>query len=54
MSKIDRALVSIDWDLAFPNALLQEISSNVCDHAPFHLSMSASFRPVKRFKFEIF
>jgi endonuclease/exonuclease/phosphatase family metal-dependent hydrolase len=47
MTKIDRALVSIDWDLAFPDAVLQAISSSVSDHAPLHLSMSAGFRPKK-------
>jgi hypothetical protein len=54
MSKIDRALVSVDWDLAFPDALIQAISSSVSDHAPLHLSMTAALRPKKRFKFETF
>jgi hypothetical protein len=54
MTRIDRALVSIDWDLAFPDSLLQAISSSVSDHAPLHLSMTAALRPKKRFKFEAF
>jgi hypothetical protein len=54
MSKIDRALVCVDWDLAFPDSLLQAISSSVSDHAPLHLSMTATLRPKKRFKFETF
>jgi hypothetical protein len=54
MSKIDRALVSIDWDMEFPDALLQALTSSVSDHAPLHLSMQASLRPKKRFKFELF
>jgi exonuclease III len=54
MSKIDRALVSVDWDLAYPDSLLQAISSSVSDHAPLHLSMNAAHRPVKRFQFESF
>jgi hypothetical protein len=54
MTKIDRALVSVDWDLAFQDSLLQAISSSVSDHAPLHLSMTAALKPKKRFKFEIF
>jgi hypothetical protein len=54
MSKIDRALVSVDWDLAFPNAMLQALASTISDHAPLHLSLSASFRPKHRFRFESF
>jgi hypothetical protein len=54
LTKIDRALVSIDWELAFPNALLQALSSAVSDHTPLHMSMTASFRPKKRFRFELF
>jgi hypothetical protein len=54
MSKIDRALVSVDWDLAFPNAMLQAMASTLSDHAPLHLSLNASFRPKHRFCFESF
>ena len=54
MSKIDRALVSVDWDLNFLNSLLQAISSSVSDHAPLHLSMNASLHSKRRFKFELF
>jgi hypothetical protein len=51
LTRIDRALVSIDWDLQNPNAFLQALSS---DHAALHLSFSASLRPKRRFKFELF
>jgi hypothetical protein len=34
MSKTDRALVSVDWDLSYPDALLHAISTSVSDHAP--------------------
>jgi hypothetical protein len=54
MSKIDRALVSIDWELSFPDVFLQATSSSVSDHAPLHLSMNASYRPKRRFRFELF
>ena len=54
MTRIDRALVSIDWELRYPDALLQALSSSVSDHTPLHLSMTAMNRPAKRFKFELF
>jgi hypothetical protein len=54
MTMIDRALVSIDWDLMYPDSVLQALSSSVSDHAPLHLSLSAGFRPKRRFKFEMF
>jgi exonuclease III len=54
MSRIDRVLVSADWDLQNPDAMLQALSSSALDHAPLHVSMSAAFRPKRRFKFELF
>jgi endonuclease/exonuclease/phosphatase family metal-dependent hydrolase len=36
MSRIDCALISIDWDLAYPDSLLQAISLSVSDHAPLY------------------
>jgi endonuclease/exonuclease/phosphatase family metal-dependent hydrolase len=54
MTRIDRALVSVDWDLQNPDALLQAMSSSISDHAPLHLSLSVAFRPKQRFKFELF
>ncbi|XP_073362417.1 uncharacterized protein [Aegilops tauschii subsp. strangulata] len=53
MTKIDRVLVSVDWELNFPDVLLQALSSNISDHAPLHLSTSALFCPKRRFRFEI-
>ncbi|XP_073368076.1 uncharacterized protein [Aegilops tauschii subsp. strangulata] len=52
MTKIDRVLVSVDWELNFPDVLLQALSSNISDHAPLHLSTSAPFCPKRRFRFE--
>ena len=52
-TKIDRVLVSVDWELNFPDVLLQALSSNISDHAPLHLSTSAPFCPKRRFRFEI-
>jgi exonuclease III len=54
LTRIDRALVSVDWDLCNPDALLQALTTNVSDHAPLHLSLSAGFRPKRRFRFEVF
>jgi exonuclease III len=52
MSRIDRALVSVDWDLLNPDAILQALSSSVSDHAPLHLGLNAAIRPKRRFRFE--
>jgi hypothetical protein len=54
MSKIDRALVSVDWDLLYPDAMLQAMVSSITNHASLHLSLNASFRPKQRFRFEVF
>ena len=54
MTCIDRALVSVDWDLGFPNALLQALSSSVSDHVPLHLATNAVHKPKWRFRFELF
>jgi hypothetical protein len=54
MSRIDRCLVSVDWDLQNADALLQALSSSASDHAPLHLSLGASFRPCRRFRFEMY
>lgn len=52
LTKIDRVLVSVDWELANPDCLLQVLSTNVSDHAPLHLTTSASCWPKKRFRFQ--
>jgi hypothetical protein len=54
LTRIDRALVSVDWDLNNPDCLFQALSSNVSDHAPLHLSLNANFRPKRCFRFELF
>jgi hypothetical protein len=53
LTRIDRVLVSIDWDLEHPDALLQALPSSLSDHVPLHLSISASLRPRRCFKFEL-
>ncbi|XP_073355144.1 uncharacterized protein [Aegilops tauschii subsp. strangulata] len=54
MTKIDRALVSVDWELAYPECLLQALSTNTSDHCPLFLSMEDQLQPRKRFRFELF
>lgn len=54
MTKIDRVLVSVDWELNYPDTLLQALSTNISDHAPLHLTTSAPFCAKKRFRFELF
>lgn len=54
LTKIDRVLVSVDWELEFPDCILQALSSGVSDHAPLHLSTAPLFHPRKRFRFEIY
>jgi hypothetical protein len=54
LTRIDRAIVSLEWDLMHPDSFLQALSSSVSDHAPIHLSLSAAFKPKRRFKFEAF
>jgi hypothetical protein len=53
LTRIDRVLVSIDWDLEHPDALLQALPSSLSNHVPLHVSISASLRPRRRFKFEL-
>jgi hypothetical protein len=54
LTRIDKALTSVDWELIHTDAVLQALSSSASDHAPIHLSLSVAFQPKKRFKFEYF
>jgi endonuclease/exonuclease/phosphatase family metal-dependent hydrolase len=54
LTRIDRDFASVDWDLMHPVSVLRAMSSSVSDHAPIHLSLSAAFKPKRRFKFEAF
>ncbi|KAE8777808.1 hypothetical protein D1007_49394 [Hordeum vulgare] len=54
MTKIDRVLVSVDWELSFPDCLLQALLTNISDHVPLHLSTSVPFCSKKRFRFELY
>ncbi|XP_073355614.1 uncharacterized protein [Aegilops tauschii subsp. strangulata] len=54
LTKIDRALGSVDWELAYPECLLQALSMNASDHCPLFLSLEEHVHPRKRFRFELF
>lgn len=54
MMKIDRVLVSVDWELTFTDCLLQALAMNVSDHVPLLLSTSVPFCPKRRFRFELY
>ena len=54
MTKIDRLLVSVDWELYYLDVLLQASSTNISDHGPLHLSTAAHFCAKKRFRFEMY
>ena len=54
MTKIDRLLVSVDWELHHSDVLLQALSTNISDHTPLHLTTSAPFCPKRRFRFEMY
>jgi hypothetical protein len=52
--KLDRALVTVDWEEAFPNFFLQALSSDASDHCPLLLYTNASYSPKLRFHFECY
>ncbi|XP_073363493.1 uncharacterized protein [Aegilops tauschii subsp. strangulata] len=54
LTKIDRMLVSVEWELAFPDYLMQELSTSASDHAPLHLSTSNTYGAKRRFRFELY
>lgn len=54
LTKIDRVLVTVDWELDYTECLLQALSTGVSDHAPLYLTTSAPFTHKKRFRFEMY
>lgn len=54
LTKIDHFFHTDDWDLLFPNAHLQAISSACSDHAPLFLQGDNEVRHKPSFKFEEF
>lgn len=53
-TKIDRILVSVEWELSNPDYLLQALSTSASDHAPLHLSTSTHFCAKHLFRFELY
>lgn len=54
LEKLDRILVTVEWDLLYPNSFLQALSSDMSDHCPLLLTTDAAVRPKRRFHFENF
>uniref|UniRef100_A0A453JT70 Endonuclease/exonuclease/phosphatase domain-containing protein n=1 Tax=Aegilops tauschii subsp. strangulata TaxID=200361 RepID=A0A453JT70_AEGTS len=54
LTKIDRALVSVDWEMEHPDCLLQALSTASSDHCPLHLALHEHLHPHRRFRFELF
>jgi hypothetical protein len=54
LTKIDHVFFSAEWDVAFPNAHLQAITSACSDHAPLFLQGSVANARKPSFKFEEF
>jgi hypothetical protein len=52
--RLDRALVSIDWEALYPDCHLQALSSDASDHCPLLLQTQMSIHSKPRFHFETF
>ena len=52
--KLDRVLCSVDWELLFPNVLLQSAASQDSDHCPLLLGLRDNKSGKRRFHFESF
>jgi endonuclease/exonuclease/phosphatase family metal-dependent hydrolase len=52
--KLDRVFCSVDWELLFPNVLLQSTTSQDSDHYPLILGLRDNKSGKRRFHFESF
>ncbi|KAF8674304.1 hypothetical protein HU200_048128 [Digitaria exilis] len=52
LEKLDRVLVSTEWEALFPSSFMQALSSDMSDHAPLHFATNALPQPKRRFHFE--
>lgn len=54
LERIDRAFVTTDWELLYPNSDLYSLASSCSDHAPLLLCTDCNFSYKKRFHFRSF
>ncbi|KAJ1273778.1 hypothetical protein BS78_05G010400, partial [Paspalum vaginatum] len=54
MVRLDRVLVSMDWEERFKNSYLQALSSDASDHTPLLLQTNLCLTRKPRFHFECF
>jgi hypothetical protein len=52
--RLDRALISLDWEAMHPDCHLQALSSNASDHCPLLLQTRMAIHAKPRFHFEAF
>jgi len=52
--RLDRVLVSMDWDETFPNSHLHGLGSDASDHCPLLLHTNMGTMTKDRFHFEVF
>lgn len=52
LEKLDRILVSVDWEEQFPDCFLQALSTDILDHYPLLLATNAALHAKPRFHFE--
>ncbi|XP_072148484.1 uncharacterized protein [Setaria viridis] len=52
MARLDRVIVSVEWEANFPSSFLQALSSDMSDHCPLHLATHSLFTNKRRFHFE--
>jgi exonuclease III len=52
--KLDRVLCTVDWEVIFPNCLLQSMATNDSDHCPLVLGLEDNHLGRRRFHFENF
>ena len=52
MVRLDRALVSLDWEAMHPDCHLQALSSDASDHCPLLMQTQLSIQYMRRFHFE--
>ena len=54
LTKIDRAYVSVDWELDHLDSLLQALSTDSSNHCPLYLLLEERMDTKRRFRFEPF